>query len=194
MNLELLVPQLIPPLNALVIKFFDDYDYGTLKCVTQDLGCKDADEFQTKIVPMMKRRHFDDDDELFLGCSHSSGIYNMFLEPDAINSVLGQLYRAGLSFFPGTVHRIASSGGALATWLARDFFLDLGMPLLTLKHEYMFTKPNQKDFYAAVFKNIGSFRKKTEGIQKHTAATHTDNDTDTQNQKRTRICIDNTVH
>ena len=142
-----------------VIAYFDDFAEGTLQCFTDWFSCgsKGAEDFEKNVLPKLQQRRVGDDDELFAGTSHCGGFYGMLCGPDAVNGVLAQFYRAGFSFYPRTVARIAYNGGALAAWLARDFYLDLQKPLLELKQQGWYMDSNGKRFFDTVFQNVKTY-------------------------------------
>ena len=118
--------ELIPQLNyrcaRLVVEYFDDFAPGTVRCITRNRA-KDFEDFQTHVAPHMEPRYSDDD--LF------SGHFNFSSDTSTINGVLGQLYRAGMSFFPQTIRRIARVGGPFGDWLACEFPCQLEQALLS---------------------------------------------------------------
>lgn len=119
-----LIPQLIPPLVRFVVEYYDDFAEGTLQCVIWDSGAKDFDDFQTKVAPHMAPRI--DDYDVFANRSYVDARVN-------IVEALGQLYRAGLSFFPQTIWRIANYERSFADWLAGNFPCQLKKALIKLR-------------------------------------------------------------
>lgn len=131
-------------LRIIIGEYFDDFAVGTVQCCIWNHVAWSFSTFQKHTKRQLRSRDDDDDEDLFPDSCYFD---------TSVNGTLAQLYRAGMSFFPRTVLRIAQHGGPLADWLARNFFLQLERPMNILKQKYAFFS-NTNAMFQTVFTNI----------------------------------------
>lgn len=143
-----LIPQLPKDIIRIVAGYFDNFWVEGPGYSTWDMA-KDYEDFQQNVIPRIHPRGHNDDD-LFDGCSHAGGFYDVLQGKEAIAGIMGQLYREGwMSFHPTTVRRIAFNGGPFADWVANTFF----MQLQNFQPPYRLSSKKQS-FYDTITTNV----------------------------------------